>query len=1475
MSANNTIRIRTTVGGSDKYLKTELNQDFDFIEILSLKLSQEETYKKFCSDYGVIVGRVIINNGFGVPNAKVSVFIPLSDEDKLNPEIKGLYPFEVITDKDSDGVRYNLFPKDAGNEDNECFTPIGTFNNKRELLDNELVGEVYCKYYKFTTTTNHAGDFMLFGVPLGSYIVHVDADISDIGIASQRPYDLIDQGTPIKMFSSTTKFKSDKNLDKLVQVKTLNSGVNVQPFWGDTENCEIGITRLDFDLNYNVRPAAIFVGSIFGDSEKNSVNKHCRPRKNLGEICENITSEGTIDMIRKTIDGQIEEFSVDGGRVIDENGVWAYQIPMNLDYMVTDENGDLILSEDPNRGIPTRASVRFRIGMDVTGGEGKLRTRAKYLVPHNPQNHSEVNYTFDETTPDTHFRDLYWNKIYSVKSFISRYQKAFNALPTTLAAVNDPNTIAIKDVDGCVGTHTPFPYNRIRTILNPLYVILCVIIGIIVSVIALINGILIRLINIIIGTINSIISAICSVINTLVSWVCDLRHPFDSSAAASCKASRGCSFAPINYIPCITLECPTDDPLVFAPGCGGDTSGWTAANSTRPIDHWAGLTNGHSCEQTLGGSQHDGHDNGLNGSGLLDCYAVQLAEALDVFTFEFYNDWVNGSLYSFLLKYKKKKKGREVFCEYDCADFGGGVDGNENGVSDNDCRNAILIDSCVGGTGNVSNGPTVSIRDGVVTKYDDELYYAPITHSGEYRLYATDIINLGSIFDCDWQGIPKIQPALIPTSYKKPPLITELNDSGVGIECGMTSIGSGISNDGLFFSITCLNTNVDERHCLNVRKICELGVDIDEAQYDSLGNIIPTSYGSLDCTIGSNEIFDDFTRDAFYGLNINGPSLTTMVWPSTIPSNSTSFNITNVQTSQVNGTAYNNFRAFTNTGGYDQPRGNSYFFYFGLLPGYTAIEKMNSKYFSNCNRTLSTDFLIQLLGTDTSSLLLDDGTITFTFIGGIGPFTYSWTNLAGTYSTGPTTTTTNGPFTITGLETGTYTITVTDALGNTLTQTINITGPLELYCSSSLNQNATNPSSSDGSAIITSLGGGIPPYSISVNGNSPYPVSVNDIIYGLPIGNNTLIITDSTSSTTGCTSNIFISSAPTLSAVYTGVTNEGCRGNFGGAFTIAKSGGLGPYTLSTTGPSGYASTTFTNTGLRDGVYTSILSDSSSQVVTITTTLTSSPLPVINGIGTWDNYTQCDPSNVVINFNIVSGVAPFTINYVVDTLNQAPVYTSTAGVKTLTIAGHPTYTGVRITVTDANGCVSLPLTYSPADLAADVYPTINVSGLTALNLRQCSPTTTYINFNATGLMPMVAKYKIDGGATVVQSITGAGMNTIVTTSTIMTDVEIQIVSNANTCSTGPAYTPSITIPVADIALPSVGLAVTIQELANIFSVLSLTIDAGRTPISYNWYKNGVLQSTFATYTWAGSGDNIQLVVTDSVGCTASSNILIST
>jgi len=115
-------RIRTKVG-EDSFVKVNLQQDFDLLEILSLKLTQSEVFSRMCADYGVIVGRVVANSGLGVPNAKLSIFIPLTAEDEKDEAIKEMYPFKDVTDKNEDGYRYNLLPK---TKQHNRHTPTGS-----------------------------------------------------------------------------------------------------------------------------------------------------------------------------------------------------------------------------------------------------------------------------------------------------------------------------------------------------------------------------------------------------------------------------------------------------------------------------------------------------------------------------------------------------------------------------------------------------------------------------------------------------------------------------------------------------------------------------------------------------------------------------------------------------------------------------------------------------------------------------------------------------------------------------------------------------------------------------------------------------------------------------------------------------------------------------------------------------------------------------------------------------------------------------------------------------------------------------------------------------------------------------------------------------------------------------------------------------------------------------------------------------
>jgi len=230
----NSYRLRTEPG-VDKDIQVLIEQDFDFLEILSLKITQSEVYARMCSDYGVVVGRVIANNGYGVPNAKVSIFIPLSTEDENDPVISTLYPYKALTDKNVDGYRYNLLPYTASYSNH---TPTGTFPDREDVLINKSLIEVYDKYYKFTVRTNDSGDFMIFGVPVGSQTLVMDLDLSDMGPFSLSPQDLIRMGMATESQVGGTKFNSSTNLDSLPQLVNIAKEIEVLPFWGQPEVCQ-------------------------------------------------------------------------------------------------------------------------------------------------------------------------------------------------------------------------------------------------------------------------------------------------------------------------------------------------------------------------------------------------------------------------------------------------------------------------------------------------------------------------------------------------------------------------------------------------------------------------------------------------------------------------------------------------------------------------------------------------------------------------------------------------------------------------------------------------------------------------------------------------------------------------------------------------------------------------------------------------------------------------------------------------------------------------------------------------------------------------------------------------------------------------------------------------------------------------------------------------------------------------------------
>ena len=259
---NESRRIDIKIGDDkEKNIKFKLDQNVKTMEILSLKLTQEDIFKSYNADYGVVIGRVIGNGAVGIPNAKVSIFIPLDSVDESNPIIKSIYPYKKPQDKNLNNKRYNLLPRTQKN--GKPRQPFGSFPSKEEVLCNNEYLTVYEKYYKYSTVTNSSGDYMIFGVPIGSQIIHMSVDITDIGSYSMSPISMVTNlGYSPNLFSEGgTKIKEAEDLTELPNIETQDISLNVIPFWGDVDNFDIGITRQDFKIRAEITPEFTIFGS--------------------------------------------------------------------------------------------------------------------------------------------------------------------------------------------------------------------------------------------------------------------------------------------------------------------------------------------------------------------------------------------------------------------------------------------------------------------------------------------------------------------------------------------------------------------------------------------------------------------------------------------------------------------------------------------------------------------------------------------------------------------------------------------------------------------------------------------------------------------------------------------------------------------------------------------------------------------------------------------------------------------------------------------------------------------------------------------------------------------------------------------------------------------------------------------------------------------------------------------------------------
>ncbi|HEX5001144.1 MAG TPA: hypothetical protein VFW78_01500, partial [Bacteroidia bacterium] len=432
-----------------------------------------------------------------------------------------------------------------------------------------------------------------------------------------------------------------------------------------------------------------------------------------------------------------------------------------------------------------------------------------------------------------------------------------------------------------------------------------------------------------------------------------------------------------------------------------------------------------------------------------------------------------------------------------------------------------------------------------------------------------------------------------------------------------------------------------------------------------------------------------------------------------------------------------------------------------------------------------------------------NGSVTTTISGGTSPYSYNWSNGSTTQN-------------LTGLGSGTYTVTVTDINGCTATVSANLSQPAaSLSTSYSVTSNVSCFGGSNG-AIDLSVNGGTPAYTYNWSNGA-----VSEDLTGVASGNYTVTVTDAN----GCTSVKTVSiSQPAASLSGTAVQNPpvSCFGGSDGAANLAVSGGTGPYTYLWSN----GSTLQSILNLSSGTYTVTITDANGCTANASVNITQPSAALTSSTTTTSNISCFAGNNGSVDLTVNGGTMPYAFNW-------------SNGAITEDLSGLPAGS-YSVIVTDVNGCTTTAaasITQPPGSLGANIAITQQVAcyggGNGAIDLTVSGGTSPYtINWS-------------NGAVTEDLSGLAVGVYTV-------------NISDANGCIT--SATAAITQPLAPLS-STLNVLSNVNCFAGTDGTLDLSVSGGSVPYTYLWSSGNVTQDLYnvaaGTYT---------VTVTDVNGCT---------
>ena len=309
--------------------------------------------------------------------------------------------------------------------------------------------------------------------------------------------------------------------------------------------------------------------------------------------------------------------------------------------------------------------------------------------------------------------------------------------------------------------------------------------------------------------------------------------------------------------------------------------------------------------------------------------------------------------------------------------------------------------------------------------------------------------------------------------------------------------------------------------------------------------------------------------------------------------------------------------------------------------------------------TLSGSTMVRLSGTNTNDICFGGSTATATVsaVGGSGaPYTYNWSGsnaIGGGGTTG----------TATGLLAGTYTVTVQDGSGCSVTNAYTITQPTALSLTpSTVNSTCGN---SNGSASV-SVTGGTTNYSYSWSNGATAQTAT-----GLKANTYTISVTDKNGCTSTSTTIVNNTAGPTIALGLP--TDPSCYLGNNGSVTATATGGTSNYTYSwSNGVSATTSAlTSSDNSLVAGTYSVSVTDANGCVASSSVTLSQPTVVIINAPVTTPTSCTSNTGSAIVAGS--GGTSPWNYSWSNGAVGQTA---ATLGVGTYSV-----------TITDSKGCTA--------------------------------------------------------------------------------------------------------------------------------------------------------------------------------------------